>query len=222
MLREEVQRLRVFNAQVYQRWGARSAASSTSGPPEISNIASLSLPSQSTPERFVYIHREITFPYFSGSKSKTDLSVYDLIENVEACLRDRCITNREKALFLYDHLKGEAKAEIRFRYLANPEVVLEILKELYGSSFSFVGLQKQFFKRKQKDGESLKDFSHSLWALIGDIQRSYPNKLLNPDTLVRDQFVEHVRDVALCRELKSIVRQNPLISFLALRQEALK
>ncbi len=191
VLREEVQRLRVFNAQVYQRWGARSAASSTSGTPEISNIASLSLPSQATPERFVYIHREIKFPYFSGSKSKNDLSVYDLIENVEAFLRDRCITNREKALFLYDHLKGEAKAEIRFRNLTdreNPEVVLQILKELYGSSFSFVGLQKQFFKRKQKYGESLKDFSHSLWALIGDIQRSYPNKLLDPDTLVRDQI----------------------------------
>lgn len=122
-------------------------------------------------------------------------------------------------------MEGEAKAEIRFRSLTdreNPEVVLQILKELYGSSSSFVGLQKQFFERKQKDGESLKEFSHSLWALIGDIQRSYPNKLIDPDTLVRDQFVEHVPDVALHRELKSIVRQNPLISFLALRQEAIK
>lgn len=169
-LLEEVQRLRVFNARVYQRWGASSAASSTSGPPDISNIASLSLPSQATPERFVSIHRERKFPYFSGSKSKTDLSVYDLIENVEACLRDRCISNREKALFLYDHLEGEAKAEIRFRSLTDreiSEVVLQILKELlvekfkeklYGSSSSFVGLQKLFFKRKQKDGESLKYF----------------------------------------------------------------
>lgn len=223
-LHEEVQRLRVVNAQVHQGGGASSAASSISGPPEVSNIASLSLPCQATPERFVYIHQERKCPYFSGSKSKTDLSVYDWIENVEACLRDRCITNREKALFLYDHLEGEAKAEIRFRSLTdreNPEVVLQIFKELHGSSFFFVGLQKQFFERKQKDGESLKEFSHSLWALIGDIQRSYPNKLMDPDTLVRDQFVEHVRDVALRRELKSIVRQNPLISFLALRQEAI-
>ncbi len=52
-----------------------------------------------------------------------------------------------------------------------------------------------------------------LWALIGDIQRSYPNKITDPDTQVRDQFVEHVRDVALRRELKSIVRQDPSISF---------
>lgn len=122
-------------------------------------------------------------------------------------------------------MEGEAKAEIRFCSLTdreNPEVVLQILKELYGSSSSFVGLQKQFFERKQKDNESLKEFSHSLWALIGDIQCSYPNKLIDPDILVRDQFVEHVRDVALRRELKSIVRQNSSISFLALRQEAIK
>lgn len=213
----------IANAQVHQGGGASSAASSTSGPPEVSNIAS-SLPSQATSERFVYIQRERKCPYFSGSKSKTDLSVYDWIENVEACLRDRCITNREKALFLHDHLEGEAKAEIRFCSLTdreNPEVVLQILKELYGSSSSFVGLQKQFFERK-KDNESLKEFSHSLWALIGDIQCSYPNKLIDPDILVRDQFVEHVRDVALRRALKSIVRQNSSISFLAFRQEAIK
>lgn len=107
--------------------------------------------------------------------------VYDWIENVEVCLRDtcRCITNREKALSPYDHLEGEAKADIRFRSLTDrekPETLKKNLKELYGSSSSFVGLQKQLFERKQKEGESLKEFSHSLWALIGDIQRSYPKK----------------------------------------------
>jgi len=49
----------------------------------------------------------------------------------------------------------------------NPDTILKILKEVYGSSSSFVSLHRQFFDRKQKDGESLKEFSHSLWALIG-------------------------------------------------------
>jgi len=40
--------------------------------------------------------------------------------------------------------------------------------------------------------------------------------LTDPDILVRDQFVEHVYDVFLRRELKSIIRQRPSISFLAL------
>lgn len=122
-------------------------------------------------------------------------------------------------------MEAEAKAEIRFRSLAervNPDTILTILKGLYGSSSSFVSLQKQFFDRKEKEGESLKEFSHSLRALIEDIQRAYPNRLTDPDTLVRDQFVEYVRDVLLQRELKSIVRQNPSISFLDLRQEAIR
>lgn len=91
--------------------------------------------------------------FFSGSTSRTDLSVYDWIENVETCLRGRCITNREKALFLYDHLEGEAKAKIRFRFLIdreNPEVILQILKELYGSSSSFASLQKLFLIESKK------------------------------------------------------------------------
>lgn len=75
---------------------------------------------------------------------------------------------------------------------------------------------------KKKEGESLKKFSHSLRALIEDIKCAYPSRLIDPDTLVRDQFVECVCDVSLRRVLKSIVRQNPSISFLALGQEAIR
>ena len=40
--------------------------------------------------------------------------------------------------------------------------------------------------------------------------------------LARDQFVKDLRDVSLRRELKSLVRQRPLISFLELRREAIR
>lgn len=63
------------------------------------------------------------------------------------------MTAREKALFLYDHSEGEAKAEIRFRSLAereNPDTILTIWKGLYGSSSFFVSLQKQFLNENGK------------------------------------------------------------------------
>ena len=231
-LREEVLRLRVANEQLTEGRGANidtgsitpTTSANSGGFTSSRNSASLNALAPQA-ERFVYIQRERKCPHFSGSKARSDLSIHDWIENVESCLRDRHMSAREKALFLYDHLEGEAKAEIRFRSLAEreqPDTILDILKELYGSSSSFVSLQKMFFDRKQKEGESLKEFSHSLWALIEDIKRAYPNRLTDPDTLVRDQFLEHVRDVSLRRELKSIVRQRPSISFLALRQEAIK
>ena len=162
-LREEVLRLRVANEQLTQGRGASLDAGNTT--PTISrNSAGFTPSDNSAPnvlapqaERFVYIQRERRCPHFSGSKS--DQSIHDWLENVESCLRDRHMSAREKALFLYDHLEGEAKAEIRFRSLAEreqPDTILSILKELYGSSSSFVSLQKQFFDRKQKEGESLK------------------------------------------------------------------
>jgi len=134
---------------------------------------------------------------------------------------DYCQRKGPLSLWLF-----EAKVEIRFRSLAereDPDKILTILKELYLFLYvSFVSLQKQFFDRKQKDGESLKEFSHSLRALMENVQRAYPDRLNGPDILVRDQIVENVHDVSLRRELKSSIRQHPSISFLALRQEAIK
>lgn len=43
----------------------------------------------------------------------------------------------------------------------------------------------------------------------------------NPDRIVQDQFVEHVRSVSLRRELKKLVRQTPTISLWQVREEAM-
>ncbi len=41
-------------------------------------------------------------------------------------------------------------------------------------------------------------------------------------TQIKDQFLDHMREVSLQRELKSLIRQRLSISFLALRQEAIR
>jgi len=71
-----------------------------SGAPEASKVSNIapSPSSQATPEKFVYIQWERKCAYFSGSKTKP--SVYDWIENVEACLRDRCIIERRPSSFM--------------------------------------------------------------------------------------------------------------------------
>ncbi len=77
-LRGEVQRLRVANAQFYQRGGASLAASSTNGPPVGGNIASSNFPSQATPERVVYIHKERKCPFFLVLKRTDTNKMYIL------------------------------------------------------------------------------------------------------------------------------------------------
>ncbi|KAL2086104.1 hypothetical protein ACEWY4_017163 [Coilia grayii] len=135
------------------------------------------------------------------------------------------MSRAEQALFLYDLLDGEAKNEIRFRPSADrvdPDKILTILTETYGCAKSLVSLQQQFFQRKQKEGESIREFSHALLSLMEAVKRRDSTSILNSDALVRDQFIEHVRDGLLRRELKRSVRLNPEVTFLNIRSEAIR
>lgn len=72
------------------------------------------------------------------------------------------------------------------------------------------------------DGESLREYSHALLSLMEVIKRRSPRVIPNADHLVRDQFIEYVRDGMLRRELKRSVRLNPNVSFLTIRSEAIR
>ncbi|KAL7870657.1 hypothetical protein SRHO_G00081540 [Serrasalmus rhombeus] len=148
-----------------------------------------------------------------------------MTEEVQASIRARHLGPLDQAYFMLDHLEGEAKDEIRYRSRAereDPQKILSVLKELYGCSKSYVALQESFFGHKQLEGESLQEFSHALLALMDKVKQSAPNIVLNSDVLVRDQFVEHVLDSTLRRELKRLVRQTPGLSMLQVRAEAIQ
>ncbi|XP_043108814.1 uncharacterized protein LOC122354622 [Puntigrus tetrazona] len=104
----------------------------------------------------------------------------------------------------------------------NPEAVFEVLKDLYGGRRTFVQLQQRFYERKQKEGESLTEFSHALMSLMDAILNGNPGSVPNSDKVLRDQFVEYVQDVMLKRELKRFVREKPSSTLLEVRREALR
>ena len=86
-----------------------------------------------------------------------------------------------------------------------------------------LSLQQSFFSRKQLEGESLQEFSHALCCLMEKIERVAPEELtVNAVTLLRDQFIEHVWDPDLRRELKRVVRQHPEFTLLQIRAEAIR
>ncbi|XP_077378012.1 uncharacterized protein LOC144019084 [Festucalex cinctus] len=82
--------------------------------------------------------------------------------------------------------------------------------------------ERPFFARQQQEGESLQEFSLALLSLMQPIQQSAPNGMPNADVLLRDQFVEHVLDSSLRRELKQMVRRQPAASLLEVRSEAIR
>ncbi len=148
-------------------------------------------------ERYVYVPRERKCPRFSGKASQDSLGEEDWIEEVRSSLTLCHMSDTEQDFFVFDLLEGEAKAEMKFRTPAErntPENIFSILRETYGCSKSYIGQRTQFFQRKQMEGESLREYSHPLMSLIEAVKRRDPQCFANPDSVLRDQFIEHVRD----------------------------
>lgn len=159
-------------------------------------------------ERLVVVPRDRKCPMFNG---RTGINIAEWVEEVQACMRARHLSVADQAFFIFDHLEGEAREEIKFRpnsERGDPARVLTILKELYGNAQSYVTLQQAFFSRRQREGETLQ-FSLALMALMEQVKQSAPDGMRNAEVLLRDQFVEHVVDSALRRELKQYVRCVP-------------
>ncbi|XP_024117809.2 uncharacterized protein LOC112139296 [Oryzias melastigma] len=155
-------------------------------------------------ERLIFVPRDRRCPTFSGTSS---LSLDEWLEEVQACSRARHLSRSEQAFFMFDHLEGEALAEIKFRPSAersDPVKIISVLQELYGCSQSYVSLQEAFFSRKQQDGESLLEFSLALMSLMERVKQQSPYLMTNAESLLRDQFAEHVLDSSLRRELKKM------------------
>lgn len=104
----------------------------------------------------------------------------------------------------------------------NSQQIFDVLKEVYGCSKSYVYWQQKFFDRKQRDGESLYEFSHALLALMERVEQCKPGAIPNTETVERDQFCENVRDHMLRRELKKLVRSSETMSLLEIRREAIQ
>lgn len=225
-LRELVAQLKADNEQLSRARDASQASSSRADPAPITSgdnpSAAAAGASAAVTERLIVIPRDRRCPMFNG---RTGAGVSEWKEELQACMRARHLSVRDQAFFIFDHLEGEAREEIKYRPRVereDPARVLAILTELYGCVQSYVTLQQSFFSRKQQEGETLLEFSLALLALMERVKQSAPDGLPNADVLLRDQFVEHVLDGSLRRELKQLVRRRPTASILDIRGEAIR
>ena len=140
-------------------------------------------------------------------------------------MRARHLSTFDQAFFLFDHLEGEAREEIKYRPAtdrSDSTKIIAVLRELYGRSDSYVALQEAFFSRRQQEGETLQEFSLALMSLMSAVKQSAPSEMPNADVLLRDQFIENVIDGSLRRELKQLTRRQPIVSLLDARAEAMR
>ena len=168
---------------------------------------------------FLLLPSQKKLPTFSGlAEGKLEDWIMDMLSAVQA----RPLSEEEKVNFVYQHLSGPAKDEIRYRGRDSVSMIFSTLREVFGVQGSSVQLQRAFFDRRQKEDEKLRDFSHSLLDLFERAKRKSPHLMDNKEHLLNHQFAEGVYDGMLRRHLKKCIREEPAIDFFTLRREAME
>lgn len=172
----------------------------------------------------IYVHQDMKLPLFSGKVDNDSWTLDEWIEKMRQFVQARGTSEKERAQLVYDHLEGAACTEVKFLPAEQRECmdsIFKVLKEVYGCKHSHVALQRNFFNRRQLEGESLIDFSHSLMDLMGMIVKSDAQAAsFAASKDLRDQFCEGVRDQALKIRLRDLVNVNPTWTIREIRSEA--
>lgn len=92
----------------------------------------------------------------------------------------------------YRSSKGSALAEVRFSTdIEDPDEIFSFLREAY--------------IHHQQEGEDFFEYSHALYQILRSVFKQSPDAV---KMVIRDQFVEGVKDSALRRELCEMVREK--------------
>ncbi len=120
----------------------------------------------------------------------------------------------QKVSALVSNLDGEAKREVLAlpaAQRATSEQILTFLKGIYGDIASLATLRSQFFTRKQRTDENVRQYALALQELSNRLENREDGTTRG--NILRDQFILGLLDVGLRRELRGMVRAAPDSSF---------
>lgn len=173
---------------------------------------------------YVYIPREKQIVPFSGDLGKDCQNVDEFIEELERVIRVRGLNSEDQVDFILSHLRGSALDEVKLCMGGedkSAEDMFSYLRAAFREKRSTSQLLHTFYARKQLDSEDFRDFSHALSLMLNAALQQAPQCVPNVQRALRDQFIEGVRDLALRRELRKVVRERPDATLFEVREEAL-
>ena len=210
-LKQKLQKLEDEHNQAYQLLKTLQAKESPGAP----------TPSQPREKQLVVIPNEQKLRKSSGRHGDNVLSIEDFIDNAKSAITLRGLPLSEQANFVLSYLEGPAKEEMKL-YLTNSDQIFDLLQESFGEKRSVPQLLKAFYDRQQREGETLREFSHALRGLQSKIEKKSVTKSSGQDAALRDHFAENARDPLLRKELKKFIRTPLEVSFLDTREEAIR
>ena len=156
-----------------------------------------------------------TLRAFSGRACE----LHDWMEDARNRLRS--VPAVEKLPFLIGHLEGPAREEVRYapeEEKDSVDKVFTLLLSTFGENRSNAQLKRELYDRRQRNRESVREFSRALLEISEGISDKWQSK----NEMVIDVFCENLVDVHIKREMKRLVRGQSTISFSALRTEAIR
>ena len=96
--------------------------------------------------------------------------------------------------------------------------IYHILRSAFGEGLTSTQAFRKFFERGQRERESIQEYSHALMLLLACVERLDPEGVPDKDRLLRDQFLENLRDPQLRRD-KALGKGSPHKDFPTVRDE---
>ena len=186
------------------------------GQPEATGAGTSSTGAQ--PTIWVSVPREKRFGKYSGARD--DRILDDWIADADRAVRGQA--DAEAVDTLLFHLEGVAKEEVRLRPTSewsSPSGVFQILREAFSEQLTETQARRKFFARRQGDRESTQDFAHALMVLLSRVERLTGAPETSKDVLLKEQFVENLKDLTLRRDIKRWARDHPTATFQDVRLE---
>ena len=95
-------------------------------------------------------------------------------------------------------------------------------RDAFGERANASQLLRAFYERRQRDGETIIEYSHELAAVIDRLESASPRHVTDRNTMLRDQLVENVREPLLRWELRKKIEMQPTASFIEVRDVAIR
>ena len=143
------------------------------------------------------MQREWRLRSFDGKD--TD-EVAEWCADAETALRSQNLTGRNAADYVWCHLEGPAKKEVGCRTVDerhDARTILAILRDAFGERANASQLLRAFYERRQRDGETIIEYSHELEAVIDRLESASPRHVTDRNGMLQDQLVENVREPLL-------------------------
>ncbi|KAL1270790.1 hypothetical protein QQF64_029806 [Cirrhinus molitorella] len=114
----------------------------------------------------IYIPRDRKLPEFScRSANAGELSVEEWVASMKSAFQVMRVPVEDRAEFVKQHLRDEAKATVRFMLgdrEKSADDIFKVLLETYGDKVPVGTRLRDFYERKQMQGETIRSYAYDL------------------------------------------------------------